>query len=194
MDVLIASNNRHKIEEITAICESIVPGFFKFFSIRDIISEEFDVEETGTTLIENAILKAEEYYKIAMMPVLADDTGLEVKALNYAPGVYSARYAGIHGDDAANREKILSELGNESDRYAHFKTVLCFFDGKEQKLVEGVCKGEITFDEKGENGFGYDPIFIPEGFNFTFAELKPEEKNQISHRYKAVVNFANLFK
>lgn len=194
MDVLIASNNRHKIEEITAICDSIVPGKFSFFSIKDIIKEEFDVEETGKTLQENAILKAHEYYRIAKMPVLADDTGLEVRALDYAPGVYSARYAGNHGDDASNRKLILQKMENNSDRYAHFKTVLCFYDGKSEQLIEGVCKGMITYDEKGDNGFGYDPIFIPDDYNLTFAELKPEEKNSISHRYKAVVNFANLFK
>ncbi len=194
MDVLIASNNKHKIEEIAAICESIVPGYFKFFKISDIIDHEFDVEETGTTLQENAILKAEEYHKIANMPVLADDTGLEVKALGFEPGVYSARYAGEHGNDKANRDKILEKLGDKTDRYAHFKTVLCFFDGNDKTVVEGICKGHITFEEKGNNGFGYDPIFIPEGFDKTFAELEPSQKNSISHRFKAVVNFANMFK
>ncbi len=194
MDVLIASNNKHKIEEISDICENILPGYFKFFSISDVINTEFDVEETGVTLAENAILKAKAYFEVANMPVLADDTGLEVRALNYAPGVYSARYAGEHGNDLANRQKLLFDLSEESDRYAHFKTVLCFFDGDNERLIEGICKGKISKLEKGKNGFGYDPIFIPDGFDFTFAELLPEEKNSISHRYKAVVNFANMFK
>ncbi len=193
MKILIASNNNHKIQEINSICESVLPGYFKFFKLDDIISEPFDVEETGITLEENAILKAKAYYQIAKMPVLADDTGLEVRALDYKPGVYSARYSGKHGDDAANRRLLLKNMESESDRYAHFRTVLCFFDGSKEIIVEGKCAGKIAFQEIGDNGFGYDSIFIPEGYSDTFAELSTAEKNAISHRFKAVMNFAKLF-
>ncbi len=149
-------------------------------------------KETGKTFRENALIKAEAVAAHVPHPVLADDSGLEVEALNGAPGIYSARYARSGAKDSNNRRKLLSVLGEQSNRRARFVCVLCFLEpGKEPQYFEGLCPGVITKEERGSNGFGYDPIFIPDGETRTFGEMTAGEKNPKSHRGRAVVKFLN---
>lgn len=187
--LVFATNNRHKLEEVSAMLQNK----HKILSLNDIQCHE-DIPETGTTLEENALLKAQYVYQHYNMNCFADDTGLEVEALNGAPGVYSARYAGEGHDSVANMKKLLSELEGKENRKARFRTVIALIiDGKTYQF-EGIVDGHITTSKHGTEGFGYDPIFIPEGYEQTFAELGNEIKNQISHRAKAVkalVEFLN---
>ena len=192
MKILIASNNAHKIEELS--------GIFTGFSVqvmlisqRDFFGDESpDIEETGLTLQENALIKAKALFALTQMPVISDDTGLEVYALNNAPGVYSARYAGQHGNDKANREKLLHELGNHDNRKARFRTVLHFMSHESSFSAEGICEGRIAKEEAGNHGFGYDSIFIPNGEILTFAEMDPFKKNAMSHRAKAGIELGRM--
>lgn len=187
--LVFATNNRHKLEEVSAMLQNK----HKILSLNDIQCHE-DIPETGTTLEENALLKAQYVYQHYNMNCFADDTGLEVEALNGAPGVYSARYAGEGHDSVANMKKLLSELEGKENRKARFRTVIALIiDGKTYQF-EGIVDGHITTSKHGTEGFGYDPIFVPEGYEQTFAELGNEIKNQISHRAKAVkalVEFLN---
>ena len=145
------------------------------------------VEETGTTFLENALLKAKEIYKIAKIPTISDDSGLMVDALGGEPGVYSARYAGEPSDDNRNIDKLLSNLKDEPNRTARFKSVIAAVFSEEDVLVsEGECKGVIIDEKRGQNGFGYDPIFYVEEMNKTFAEMSDAEKNSLSHRGNAI--------
>ena len=155
------------------------------------VTEEF--EEIYDTLEENSKLKAEKLREYCSFAVLADDTGLFVNALNGEPGVLSARYAGEHGNSEANREKLLKNLEGKSDRSAYFKTVIVFVDenGKEF-IAKGILKGTISEVERGENGFGYDKIFIPENMEKTLAEISSEEKNKFSHRKRALEDLKNI--
>ena len=185
MKLLIASNNTHKIEEI----KSILNGRFeKIFSLSE-MGVHCDPEENGTTFAENALIKAREVSKQTNLPVLADDTGLCVDALNGAPGVFSARYAATDGghNDAANRQKLLKELHGTTDRSAHFEcaVVLLYPDGK-YVSSSGRVDGEILQEERGKNGFGYDSLFLATELGKTFAEADSEEKNKISHRGRAL--------
>lgn len=155
-----------------------------------------DIEETGTELSENAIIKARAVFLSLKIPTLADDTGLEVEALGGAPGVYTARYAGENATYSDNCKKLLRELDGITDRKAVFKTALCYIDnhGKEF-LFEGIVKGTISTSEKGDGGFGYDPVFIPDTSNgLTFAEMSIEQKNLISHRARAIEAFVKWVK
>lgn len=180
--LVFATNNAHKLEEIRAILGEKV----EILSLKDIHCDT-DIPETADTLEGNAALKAEFIYKHYGLDCFADDTGLEVEALGGAPGVYSARYAGGEGHDSeANMKKLLKELSGETDRKAQFRTAICLIEGGEKHLFEGVVKGEIIEEKRGNSGFGYDPVFVPEGFSQTFAELGAEIKNQISHRARAV--------
>lgn len=180
--LVFATNNAHKLEEIRAILGEKV----EILSLKDIHCDT-DIPETADTLEGNAALKAEFIYKHYGLDCFADDTGLEVEALGGAPGVYSARYAGGEGHDSeANMKKLLKELSGETDRKAQFRTAICLIEGGEEHLFEGVVKGEIIEEKRGNSGFGYDPVFVPEGFSQTFAELGAEIKNQISHRARAV--------
>lgn len=180
--LVFATNNAHKLEEIRAILGEKV----EILSLRDIHCDT-DIPETADTLEGNAALKAEFIYKHYGLDCFADDTGLEVEALGGAPGVYSARYAGGEGHDSeANMKKLLKELSGETNRKAQFRTAICLIEGGEEHLFEGVVKGEIIEEKRGNSGFGYDPVFVPEGFSQTFAELGAEIKNQISHRARAV--------
>lgn len=181
MQLVFASNNRNKIKEI----QSLLPIDIQILSLEDIGCHE-DIAETAETIEGNAILKADYVTKNYGYNCFADDSGLEVDALDGAPGVISARYAGEQKNDADNMNKLLSELRLHSNRRANFKTVIALNLNGEQKLFTGKIFGEITFEKKGTNGFGYDPIFQPEGFSDTFAQLSFEEKGQISHRAKAV--------
>ena len=180
--LVFATNNAHKLEEVAAILGDQV----ELLSLND-ISCHTDIPETAETLEGNALLKSSYIYKNYHLDCFADDTGLEVEALNGAPGVYSARYAGGEGHDAqANMLKLLHELDGKENRKAQFRTAISLIlDGKEY-LFEGVIKGEIIKEKRGDSGFGYDPIFKPEGYDRTFAELGNDIKNQISHRALAV--------
>ena len=180
--LVFATNNAHKLEEVAAILGDQV----ELLSLNDIGSQT-DIPETAETLEGNALLKSSYIYKNYHLDCFADDTGLEVEALNGAPGVYSARYAGGEGHDAqANMLKLLHELDGKENRKAQFRTAISLIlDGKEY-LFEGVIKGEIIKEKRGDSGFGYDPVFMPEGYDRTFAELGNDIKNQISHRALAV--------
>ena len=180
--LVFATNNAHKLEEVAAILGDQV----ELLSLND-ISCQTDIPETAETLEGSALLKSSYIYKNYHLDCFADDTGLEVEALNGAPGVYSARYAGGEGHDAqANMLKLLHELEGKENRKAQFRTAISLIlDGKEY-LFEGVIKGEIIKEKRGDSGFGYDPIFKPEGYDRTFAELGNDIKNQISHRALAV--------
>ena len=183
MKLALATNNQHKIQEMRAI---LGDSFEELLSLKE-LGIDVDVEETGSTLEENALLKAREITRLSGMPSLADDTGLMVDALSGAPGVYSARYAGEAHDDKANRELLLKNLSTATDRSAHFSTVIavCYPDGK-YLLAEGRVEGKIGFEERGNGGFGYDSLFISDELGKTFAEATAEEKNSVSHRGRAL--------
>lgn len=180
--LVFATNNAHKLEEIRAILGDKV----EVLSLKD-IQCDVDIPETADTLEGNAVLKAEYIYCHYGLDCFADDTGLEVEALNGAPGVYSARYAGGEGHDSeANMRKLLAEMEGKTNRKAQFRTAICLIEGGAEHLFEGVVKGEIIEEKRGASGFGYDPVFMPEGYTETFAEMGSEEKNRISHRARAV--------
>ena len=191
MKIIIATRNAHKLEEIHAIFDFRGLEICSAFDFPDVP----DVIEDGDTLEANAIKKAVELCEATGLPALADDSGLEVEALNGAPGVFSARYAGEECSYSANNDKLLRELEGETNRRAQFRTVIAFArpDAPPQ-TVEGICQGRIIDEPRGEHGFGYDPLFVPDGFNHTFAELPADEKNRISHRARALNAAANLWK
>ena len=197
MKIVFATNNKHKLEEI----RSILGESIEVLSLKD-IGCDVDIPETGTTLEENALQKAQYVYDHYHFSVFADDTGLEVDTLDGAPGVYSARYAGGEGHDSeANMTKLLHELGNNNNRKARFRTVIALIEKKdicpcgctsikEIHRFEGIVEGEIIRERRGGEGFGYDPIFQPDGYDKTFAELGMDIKNQISHRARATAKLA----
>ena len=189
MKVLLASNNGHKIKEI----KEILGDFFDVVSLRE-AGVESDPEETGATFEENARIKAVAGMKASGMPCIADDSGLEVFALDGLPGVMSARYAGGHGDDSANNEKLLRELENASDRSARYVCVICMaFPNGHEIVARGECRGTILKETRGEGGFGYDPLFLFPQFGKTFAEITAEEKNEVSHRKAALNEFEKIW-
>lgn len=188
--ILLASNNKHKAIEFNKIINDILPGEIDLILPGNISEEIFDVEETGKNFFENAYIKAKAYYDKFQLPVISDDSGLEVQALNSEPGLNSARYAGNHGDDGANRRKLLDNLLGIKKRNANFIAVLCYYSGEEPIFFEGKVFGNIINNEQGSGGFGYDPLFIPEGYSETFAEMSDKEKNKISHRAMALQRFA----
>lgn len=189
MKVLLASNNGHKIKEI----KEILGDFFDVVSLRE-AGVESDPEETGATFEENARIKAVAGMKASGMPCIADDSGLEVFALDGLPGVMSARYAGGHGDDSANNEKLLRELENASDRSARYVCVICMaFPNGHEIVARGECRGTILKEARGEGGFGYDPLFFFPQFDKTFAEITAEEKNEVSHRKAALREFEKIW-
>ena len=188
--LVFATNNAHKLDEISSILGEKV----ELLSLKDIHCH-VDIPETADTLEGNAMLKAEYIYKNYGLDCFADDTGLEVEALNGAPGVYSARYAGGEGHNSeANMQKLLQNMQGVQNRKAQFRTAICLIlDGKKH-LFEGIVKGEIIKEKRGSSGFGYDPIFVPEGYTKTFAELGNETKNKISHRALAVEKLCRFLK
>lgn len=183
--LVFATNNEHKLEEIRAI----LGEYYRILSLKD-IGDDTDIAETGTTLEENAMLKAEYIWKTYHCDCFADDTGLEVEALNNAPGVYSARYAGEQKDSVDNMNKLLRELEGKTNRKARFRTVIALIQDGKPYQFEGIVTGTITDSPKGNSGFGYDPIFRPDGYEQSFAELGFDEKNKISHRARAVQQLA----
>ena len=183
MRLFFASQNQNKIKEI----RSVIPPGIEIDGIDEFIHEE--LEETGDTLEKNALQKARFVAAKTGLPAFADDTGLEIDALNGAPGVYSARYAGEEKSASANIEKVLLELSGIHNRNARFRTVIAFVNGTQECIFEGTVEGTIANDPAGNGGFGYDPVFMPNGSNKTFAEMDLAEKNTMSHRARAVAKF-----
>ena len=189
MKLVFATNNQHKLKEV----QKMLPNSIQLLSLKDIHCFD-EIEETATTLEGNARLKADHITEKYGYHCFADDTGLEINSLNGQPGVFSARYAGEHGDSEKNMQKVLNNLAGKVDRIAQFRTVIALNLNHKQYVFEGVCKGEITSEKSGKEGFGYDPIFKPKGYSLSFAEMSSEEKNKISHRGIAVqqlVQFLN---
>ena len=182
MKLVFATNNKHKLDEVRKITAQ---HNIEVVSLADIHCHD-EIPETADTLEGNALQKAQYIQDKFGLDCFADDTGLEVEALDNAPGVYSARYAGPGHDSEANMQKLLQETEGKTNRKARFRTVIALIIGDKQYCFSGIVNGTITTEKKGENGFGYDPIFIPEGYEQTFAELGDFVKNKISHRAKAV--------
>ena len=182
-EILIATHNAHKKEEIQQILgENFTVTSLTDYNIHD------EIVEDGTTFHANALIKAQYCFDTTGKPSLGDDSGLVVEALDGRPGIYSARYAGNH-DFAKNMDKVLEELEGVENRKAYFVTVMCLVDETGTNYFEGRVYGNLTKEVRGEKGFGYDPIFIPESYEITFAEMKAEDKNKISHRKKAIEQF-----
>ena len=190
MKLVFATNNQNKLSEV----KKILGNQFEVMSLSEIGCKE-DIPEKGQTLKENALIKAQYVYDKYHVNCFADDTGLEVDALGGAPGVYSARYAGGVGHDSqANMKKLLHELENVDNRKARFRTVIALIIDGKVNTFDGIVNGEIIREKRGGEGFGYDPIFEPEGYNKTFAELGVDIKNQISHRARATQKLAEYLK
>ena len=185
--IVFATNNKHKLEEI----RSILDNALNILSLDDINCHE-DIPETGSTIEENALIKARYIKEKYGYDCFADDTGLEIKSLNNEPGVYSARYAGNDHNSEKNMQKVLENLKGKNDRSAYFRTCIALITGNNEYLFEGKIEGEIITEKKGESGFGYDPIFVPDGYTQTFAELGNDIKNKISHRALAVKKLINF--
>jgi len=185
MELVFATNNFHKITEVRALLKG-----FKILSLQDIGCYE-DIPETQKTIKGNAIQKAEYVTKKYGYNCFADDTGLEVAILNGEPGVYSARYAGPTCNSVDNMNKLLTSMHNKVNRTAQFKTVVALVTLNDIKTFMGICKGKILAEKKGDSGFGYDPIFMPDGFDKSFAEMSLQEKSAISHRGKAIKKLVN---
>jgi XTP/dITP diphosphohydrolase len=180
MELVFASNNPHKVKEI----KSILGNSFTLLSLSDINIFE-DIPENEPLIEGNALSKARYVYGATGLDVFADDTGLEIEALNGLPGVNSARFAGEKKDSSANIEKILAMLGDNENRKAQFRTVIALIFEKKEYLFEGIVKGKIINEKRGAEGFGYDPVFVPDGKTKTFAEMELTEKNTVSHRARA---------
>lgn len=185
--IVFATNNKHKLEEVRAI----VGEHFEILSLSDIECYE-DIPETGNTFEENAIQKARYIKGKYGLDCFADDSGLEVTALNNAPGVFSARYAGEPSNSQRNIEKLMYEMRDKKDRSARFRTCIALIYENSELLFEGCIEGSIIETLRGSNGFGYDPLFVPEGYSETFAEMKSDEKNKISHRALATNRLVNF--
>lgn len=180
MELIFATHNNNKVKEVTKMLPS-------YLSMKSLTAIDFfeEIEETGETFEENALLKAKTIFNKTGKNVFADDSGLVIEALDGAPGVYSARYAGT-GKDEDNIAKALKELDGKTNRKAYFISIFCLILNGKEYFFEGRVNGTIATEIRGDNGFGYDPIFIPDGFSKSFAQMTPEEKNAISHRGKAI--------
>ena len=186
MKAILASNNKNKIKEIKVLFENTD---IEIVSLKEVGFNE-EIEENGNTFSENALIKAKTIYDIYQIPVISDDSGLEVDALNGEPGVYSARWSG-QGDEA-NNDKLLEVMKGVSNRKANYTCVICYYNGESEiKFFEGKCYGKIGFERYGKGGFGYDPLFILEGKKDTFATISLEEKNKMSHRSIAIRKLAD---
>ena len=189
MKLVFATNNKHKLEEVRAILGNRI----EVLSLNDINCHD-DIPETADTLEGNALIKARYIYEKFGVDCFADDTGLEVESLNGEPGVYSARYAGEECNPEANMYKLLQNLTGKNNRNAQFRTVIALIIQGEEKLFNGIVKGTISNEKMGNAGFGYDPIFIPEGFSESFAQMTSDMKNSISHRYRATEELSKYLK
>ena len=187
MKLYFATNNFHKVAEV----QKILIGDFEILSLKD-LGNIIEIPETGDTLEENSRLKVRYLYDTYGLDCFADDTGLEVEALSGAPGVHSARYAGTPGDDRKNVDMLLENLKNTADRNARFRTVITLITDGREKQFKGVVNGKIINERRGNSGFGYDPVFVPNGYVTTFAEMSAEEKNRISHRGISIRKFADF--
>ena len=189
MPICFATHNQNKVAEV----RKLVGNNLEIISLNDIgVSDE--IEETGTTLKENALIKAQYVFDNYAIACFADDTGLEVDALNGAPGVLSARFAGVPVNSEKNIDKLLELLANQENRLARFRTVVALVKDDEQLFFDGVVEGEIISERRGNKGFGYDSVFLPNHFDRTFAEMDMEEKNLISHRARAVKKLTDFLK
>jgi len=187
MQLIFATHNDHKVFEI----QQLLPSFVSVQSL-DMLGFQEEISETALTLHENAYQKAQFIYERFQRPVFSDDSGLEVDELGFRPGVYSARYAGEEKNDDQNMQKVLDELKNTENRTAQFRTVICLIMSGQIHYFEGIIRGHICRELRGKNGFGYDPIFQPEGKLLTFAEMESHEKNKYSHRAQAVVKMSDF--
>jgi len=185
--LIFATNNQHKLAEI----RNILSGKYMVFGLKE-IGFEGDIPETGNTLHENASIKSKFIFENFKLDCFSDDTGLEIDALGGKPGVYSARYAGEEANPEKNIEKVLLEMKGSSNRLARFKTVISLILNGKEYFFEGKIEGKIIFEKRGTTGFGYDPIFVPDGYNHTFAEMDLAAKNQISHRALATAKLASF--
>ncbi len=189
MTLIFATHNHNKLGEV----QQLLGNVFELKSLTDMGCTE-DIPETAATIEGNALLKSQFVYDRYGLNVFADDTGLEVEALGGAPGVYSARYAGDHHNSEENMDKLLREMKDQLNRNARFRTVIALIIDGEEYLFEGIVEGEIQWVQTGLGGFGYDPIFQPEGIGRSFAEMTSEEKNSISHRGRAIRKLVNFLK
>ena len=189
MELIFATNNLHKLSEV----QEIVGGHFKLLSLFQ-SGFQGDIPENQNTLEGNAFEKARYIFQKTGKDCFADDTGLEVDAINGEPGVYSARYAGPENNAEANIHKLLKNLGSTTNRKAQFRTVVALIINHKEFLFEGIVKGDISLTKMGVSGFGYDPVFVPDGYDQTFAEMTPEQKNKISHRAIAINKLASFLK
>jgi XTP/dITP diphosphohydrolase len=194
--IVLATRNKNKVEEIREILKMYL-GDEIFSQIELLSSADFqipEIEEDGETYEENALKKAREVYKFTGLPSIADDSGIEVEILGGRPGVFSARYAGEGATDEENNKKLLKELENVpiEKRKAKFKCVIAYVDSVEERIFYGETSGKVIFEPLGDGGFGYDPLFLPDGFDLTYAQLPGEVKNRISHRSKALQKFAEF--
>jgi XTP/dITP diphosphohydrolase len=191
--LIIATHNPHKREELLRILQDEMQSNIEILTLDDVNPPIGEIEETGLTLEDNALIKALTVHEKTVLPTIADDTGLEVDALDGAPGVFSARYSGENATYQSNVTKLLAEMQGKADRRAKFSTVIAFIDeNKEQHFFRGEVEGEIALAARGTNGFGYDPVFIPQEMGKTFAEMTSEEKNAISHRSRALRKFSEF--
>lgn len=186
LELVFATNNQHKLKEIN----SMLNGTIKILSLKDIGCAD-ELPETSTTITGNALQKAGYVFDKYGMNCFADDTGLEIEALGGRPGVYSARFAGLNASDEENVLKVLTELKGMPNRKAKFKTVIALITEKGHPCFEGIIEGEIITEPRGQNGFGYDPVFVPGGSDKTFAEMFEDEKNKISHRGRALARLVD---
>ena len=189
MKLIFATHNNNKLKEV----KSLMPHTIELLSL-DEINFKTEIEETSETIEGNALLKARTIYETTGINCFADDSGLLVEALNGAPGVYSARFAGEQKNDHDNMNKLLLELYDKTNRKAHFKTVMALIINGKEYVFEGKIEGKIITEKLGINGFGYDPIFVPNGYNKTFAQLDSETKNKISHRARALQKMLEFLK
>ena len=185
--ILFATGNQNKVKEVN----HLLGDLFILKSLKD-INYTHEIEETGVTLEENAVIKAKVIYDLYNKPTLSEDTGLEISSLNNEPGVFSARYAGAQKDANDNMNLVLSKLKDAKDRSARFRTVVAYIDNETTHLFEGIINGSIAFKKSGDSGFGYDPIFIPEGYSESFATLGANVKKEISHRSIAIKKWTDF--
>ena len=187
--IIFASKNKGKIEEVRYILSDL---HTEIISLAD-INESIDIDENGNSFEENALIKAKQVYEKFNIPTIADDSGLVVEQLNNEPGIYSARYAGEPSNDSDNNRKLLGELKNYPEpHHAKFVCAAVYYDGENTYTTVGEIKGRIIDEERGKNGFGYDPLFVPDGYSITSAEMEPELKNKISHRFNAFSQLKQL--